>query len=183
MQFDQADVQLMMNNNIFQNVVTHEMLHVIGVGQTLWAANNFLENVNTSTVGYTGPQGRQGCTDAGGIVTCGLSVPVENVGGAGSVNTHWRELVFGNELMTSQANLGESPISMITIGSLADLGYTINPNAADFYKPSTLNVLANPIYTTSGTWENSGNAKPVILHTDGTVEPLPTAPSGLIRLR
>ena len=62
------------------------------------------------------------------------SVPVANVGGAGSRDSHWRESNMGNELMTPTYNGGiANPLSRVTIGSLADLGYTVNMGVADPY--------------------------------------------------
>src|SRR5205814_4913622 len=64
------------------------------------------------------------------------SVPVENSGGSGTRDSHWRESVFGNELMTGWVGPGTAlPLSRVTIASLADLGYQVNLNAADAYAP------------------------------------------------
>jgi hypothetical protein len=54
-------------------------------------------------------------------------VPVEDcVGipgcGAGTINSHWKEPTFRNELMTGYLNAGINPFSKMTIQSLADLG-------------------------------------------------------------
>jgi hypothetical protein len=183
MRFDVADVDFMITNNLLQEVITHEMLHVLGVGATLWNANGYLVNFGTASVAFTGPLAKQGCQDAGGVLTCANSVPVENTGGPGTAGTHWRESVFGNELMTGYANFPPSPLSMVTIGSLADIGYTINSNAADQFRPSTLSIRTTPPIMLDPNWENSGTAKPVIIHPNGTIEQLPPAMGDLIRLR
>jgi hypothetical protein len=62
-------------------------------------------------------------------------VPVENSGGAGTRDAHWRESVFNNELMTGYLNSGTNPLSRVTVASLADLGYQVDPNAADAFTP------------------------------------------------
>ena len=68
--------------------------------------------------------------------TSATSVPVENTGGSGTADAHWRESVFGNELMTGWLNSGiTNPLSRITVASMADLGYQVNMNAADSYTP------------------------------------------------
>jgi hypothetical protein len=68
-------------------------------------------------------------------------VPVENTGGGGTRDSHWRESVHNAELMTGWIEGGgtPNPLSVITIGSLADLGYAVNMEAADPY------VLFNPL--------------------------------------
>src|SRR5206468_3538723 len=53
--------------------------------------------------------------------------------GTGTVNSHWREPTFVNELMTGYINNGPNPASVVTIASLEDLGYTVNYGAADAY--------------------------------------------------
>ena len=68
-------------------------------------------------------------------------VPVANTGGPGTRCGHWREAVFGNELMTGFLDTGSNPISRLTIASLADLGYEVNLEAADDYSlPSALEL-------------------------------------------
>ena len=61
-------------------------------------------------------------------------VPVEDTGGAGTRDGHWRESVFNTELMTGFLDAQQlNPLSDITIASLEDVGYTINPDAADAF--------------------------------------------------
>jgi len=64
-------------------------------------------------------------------------VPVENTGGAGTRDAHWRETVFKHELMTGYINSGVNPLSATTIGSLQDMGYVVNVGAADPFNLST----------------------------------------------
>ena len=65
---------------------------------------------------------------AGGACYEGNKVPVSNGGDDG----HWRGSVFGNELMASNVD-ADYPYSLtaITIQSLADLGYQVDPSQAD----------------------------------------------------
>ena len=63
----------------------------------------------------------------------GNKVPVEDLGGYGTADAHWRESVFDNELMTGYINYGPNPLSVVTIASLADLGYSVDMNQADPY--------------------------------------------------
>ncbi|MDB4871514.1 MAG: putative zinc metalloendopeptidase [Gemmatimonadales bacterium] len=171
MKFDTADVASLAASGNLQEVITHEMLHVLGFG-AFWdtTAANLLINYGAN-VSYIGAGGIAGCKSLGGFNTCATSVPVEGTaGGDGTINSHWRENVFGNELMTGFINQGKNPLSIMTIRSLEDLGYTVDTTAADAYtKPSTLNLRApgsasDPSPTT-GVWEIGLPHRPMALPT------------------
>lgn len=150
--FDAADIASMGQRGILQDVITHEMLHIVGIG-TLWSDKQLVAATGTPSVAYYGAQGRQGCTDDGGLSVCANAVPVENNGVPGTADAHWRESTFSNELMTGYVNLNGMPLSAITVGSLADLGYVVNPLAADAYKVPS-GALGNLIPTQpSEPWE------------------------------
>jgi hypothetical protein len=63
----------------------------------------------------------------------GTAVPVENTGGEGTAYAHWRESVFGSELMTGWLNAGSNPLSALTIAQFRDLGYVVNDALGDGY--------------------------------------------------
>jgi hypothetical protein len=162
MQFDSADVGTLRTSGNLQEVITHEMLHVLGFG-TFWdsTSNNLLVNAGTPGVAYTGASGIAGCKSIGGTTTCGSTVPVEgSEGGDGTLNGHWRESTFTNELMTGFLNNGTNPLSAMTIRSLEDLGYVVDAAAADAYHipggslRASLDIMA-PSTTSSvaPTWE------------------------------
>ena len=133
MRFDSADLAAMGANGTLTNVILHEMGHVLGIG-TLWDTKNLLNITDPADPKYTGINGlREYRTLVGDPAATG--VPVENTGGAGTADSHWRETVFKTELMTGYAERpGVSmPISRMTVGSLQDLGYTVNYAAADPY--------------------------------------------------
>ena len=69
---------------------------------------------------FTGPLAVEAFDAAGGTSYRGAKVPVENTGGAGSYNGHWRRTVFGTELMAPSFYVGEGhkPLSATTIQSL-----------------------------------------------------------------
>jgi hypothetical protein len=58
---------------------------------------------------------------------------VEDIGGEGTADGHWRESVFGAELMTGFVDPGNNPLSKVTLAALADQGYAVNLGAADPY--------------------------------------------------
>lgn len=146
MQFDSADIASMRISGILQDVITHEMLHVLGFG-TFWdsTSNNLLVNAGTTTVAYTGASGIAGCKAIGGTITCSNTVPVEgSQGGDGTLNGHWRESTFTNELMTGFIGSGGNPFSEMTIRSMADLGYGVDAAAADTYRIPGGSIRASP---------------------------------------
>ena len=131
MQFDTADLAALEAANELELVILHEMLHVIGVG-TIWQLTGNLTGAGGADPQFTGAMATAEYNTI--FSTNGTSVPVENTGGPGTADGHWRETVLDNELMTGFLNSGQTnPLSRITVGSLADIGYTVNLNAADPY--------------------------------------------------
>jgi VCBS repeat protein/leishmanolysin len=128
MDFDSADVGSLFANGTFDEVILHEMGHILGIG-TLWSEFGLKSGFN-----YTG----QHALDEYRTLTGDPSktfVPLENTGGSGTAGAHWSEAVFNNELMTGfiEASGVSMPLSRLTIASLWDLGYTVNLGAADPY--------------------------------------------------
>ena len=137
MKFDSEDLDNMIARGNLTDVIQHEMLHVVGIG-TLWNRLSLLAGAGTNSTRYTGAFGVGGCVSMGGTPVCPGSVPVENTGGAGTADAHWRESVFFNEVMTGFVNSRATvpvgimnPLSVMSIQSLADVGYIVNPLAAD----------------------------------------------------
>jgi hypothetical protein len=127
---DADDLDLMATRGILTDVVLHEVGHVLGLG-TLWSRFSLVDGAGTSDPLYTGRRAQSGFVLGGGSALGG--VPLENTGGAGTREGHWRESVLDNELMTGWVNTGSNPLSVITIGSLLDMGYEVNFGAADSY--------------------------------------------------
>ena len=154
MQFDAADLPTLSAGGSLQDVITHEMMHVVGIG-TLWDDRGIVADTGTINPRYTGTNGITGCRATGGTVACSTSVPVENTGGEGTKDAHWRESTFNTELMTGFLDSGLVPISLLTIGALKDLGFVVNEAAADTYM-----IFVNALRVESGlstprpVWEN-----------------------------
>jgi hypothetical protein len=159
MSFDEADMNSLEASGGLNAVILHEMGHVIGIG-TFWSTLGLLHNPssngNVQDTWFSGAQGIAGFNAIGGATyTGGQKVPVENTGGPGTFNGHWRESVLGRELMTGYLNSGSNPLSQLTARSLIDLGYTVNVAAADAFSASlsmqgtsgTRLRLHNDIYT------------------------------------
>ena len=132
MNFDSADINTITGSGSLLEVITHEMIHSLGFG-VIWDSRGLLSGKGTPDPRFTGSAARLGCVAVGGTVTCANSVPLENTGGAGTVESHWRELTFDTELMTGFIDPSPNPLSVMTIGSLADLGYVVNNADSDSY--------------------------------------------------
>jgi hypothetical protein len=124
MTFDVADAQNYYNQGLFDEIVTHEMLHSVGVG-SIWDRLGLLSGYD-----FTGANAvaEYNTLLAAAGRASSTTVPVESGGGSGTAGSHWSESVFHNELMTGYIDLGSDPLSRMTVASLADLGYQININ-------------------------------------------------------
>ena len=140
MSFDTADLAIMEADGSLLHVITHEMGHVLGIG-TVWKYHGYLQGEGTVNPTFVGPIAMQEYGDLTGD-SAPRSIPVANTGGAGTRDAHWREDVFGNELMTGFIDIGMNPLSRMTIASLEDIGYEVNYNAADAYILPGLRMLA-----------------------------------------
>ena len=142
MQFDTADLAALEANGQLTAVVLHEMGHVLGIG-TIWEDRGFVSGAGTSNPRFVGAQATAQYNAIFGRNE--TSVPVENSGGSGTADSHWRDSIFGNEVMTGYVNSGFNPLSRITLGSLADLGYQVNYSAADIYTPPGASLVARGV--------------------------------------
>jgi len=148
MTFDSADMELLNTSGALNSVILHEMGHVLGFG-SLWTQTQFncLQDPSTPPgtildTYFSCAKGRAMFDSIGGTnYTGGNKVPVENCGaasppgcGAGNVNGHWREPVFGTELMTPFIDLSvPNPLSRLSAAAMEDLGYVVNYAGADAY--------------------------------------------------
>ena len=131
MAFDVADLADMEANGSLVDVIIHEMGHVIGLG-TIWHDKGLVAGANTTNPEFTGPQCKAVYATLRGEPQP-KNVPLENEGGAGTAEGHWREVTFDNELMTGYIDPGDNPLSRLTIAALQDLGYQVNSSTADGY--------------------------------------------------
>ncbi|WP_319423496.1 pre-peptidase C-terminal domain-containing protein [Pleurocapsa sp. FMAR1] len=129
----------------FTRVMIHEFGHVMGIG-TLWddLIDPLTGTYNADT--YAGI--------AYGQLSDNLAptaIPLTTGVGSGSDLAHWREEVFGNELMTHSAEYpGESmPLSQMTIASLRDIGWNVNYGAAEYYPDSFTQQATQSLISTT----------------------------------
>lgn len=138
-EFDRGDLARMESDGSLLNVIIHEIAHILGLG-TIWEAKNLLIGSGTANPQFIGQNAMREFSELTEF-PYPQPVPVANTGGPGTREGHWRETLFGNELMTGYINEGANPLSRLTIASLEDLGHTVNYNAADPYTlPSSMGI-------------------------------------------
>lgn len=132
MEFDADDLGFMEDEGNLENVVLHEMGHALGFG-TLWESFRLLLNEDTDNPVFVGLNAMRIFSKMLGSERP-VPVPVENIGRQGVRICHWRESIFHDEVMTTIPSSQKYPISLLTIASLADLGYRVNFLAGDTYE-------------------------------------------------
>lgn len=141
MQFDVADLTSIEASGLLQAVILHEMQHVLGFG-SLWSLRGLLSGAGGLDPFFNGTNAITSFDALGGSNYPGSKVPVENTGGSGTRDSHWRETVFLNELMTGFVNNGANPLSAVTINQFRDMGYQVNTAVAD---PFGLGPFPSPV--------------------------------------
>lgn len=129
LQLDSTDMELLLGQGTLDNMVTHELGHVLGFG-TLWFSRSLLGGSGSDPV-FTGASARAEFTALFPAYP-GTPVPIENVGDVGTRDSHWRRSVFNNELMQG-FSAAVMPMSRVTVGSLADIGYVVDLSKADAF--------------------------------------------------
>lgn len=126
-ELDRAD--LGRDPQVLLNVLSHEMGHVLGLG-TLWWYHSLVHDEGEDNPLFLG---ETAVSAYRGLGVRDVFVPVENSGEYGTRDVHWRESTFRSELMTGYLNSGVNPLSWLSIASLRDLGYSVDPSAAEAY--------------------------------------------------
>lgn len=158
MQFDDEDLADIEAEGLLEALILHEMGHVLGFG-SLWPLQGLLQDAslppaNGADPHFTGPRAIAAFNEVGGATYSGNKVPVEDTGGEGTADGHWRESVFNNELMTGFVNAESNLLSVVTAASFADQGYLVNALAADVFSlslafrtsPSVARKLVNDVW-------------------------------------
>jgi hypothetical protein len=129
LKLDSGDLDFMERTGTLDDVVLHEIGHVLGIG-TLWDNKQLIVGSETDDPQFTGTAAIDEYRALGGVAA---GVPLENTGGTGTRLGHWRESVFTTELMTGWVGQGSNPLSAMTIASLQDIGYGASLAAASSY--------------------------------------------------
>ncbi|MEV4923620.1 leishmanolysin-related zinc metalloendopeptidase [Streptomyces roseoverticillatus] len=172
MSFDTDDLDEMQANGTLVDVITHEMGHVCGFGTRPWREKKLLKGAGTDNPVFVGKTAQQEYAKLVGASQPRL-VPVENQGGPGTRDAHWRETVFVNELMTGFVAGPPNPLSRLTVASLQDLGYAVDMEAADPYElPNHLELAERGLLRTHAAPVGAGTVQrsiPVILPEDSLI--------------
>jgi hypothetical protein len=125
---DQEDLTRLIGTQTLTDIIFHEIGHVLGVG-TLW--DEYVQGESGDDPTFTGPDAVREWRRLGGTD----NVPIESTGGSGTRLSHWRESTFDSEIMTGfiERTGVRNPLSRVTIGLMADLGYAVSYAAADTY--------------------------------------------------
>ena len=116
---DPNDIQTVLDTNIFDWLMLHELGHVFGIG----TLNEWFDRVDQGT--YIGTNGLQAWRDIG----CTGGLPLN-----GGDTAHWSEDCLDRELMTPLLQFNNvAQVSAITMGVLEDLGYVVNRDEQDAF--------------------------------------------------
>ena len=166
MRFDSADVDRLVTDGEFDLIILHEMGHVVGrlhlgisvfptlcvdpIASTLttplcrkqlglgslWPLKG-LSNSFTPPCAYIANS--KATAEYQALSGCTTAVPIEQGGGTGTQCSHWAEFCLQDELMTG-ARTGGLPLSRVTVGSLEDLGYSVDYSKVDSFSASDLDA-------------------------------------------
>lgn len=136
--FDTADLDFLEGLGLLDEVIVHEMGHVLGFSGGIFnLQRSLLANPNTVDPRFLGRHAIAQYTALGGKGT----VPIEGLPcGLGTRNSHWDERTFFNELMTGFLNAASSnflnPMSPMTAAAMRDLGYKAVPQGEKYALPT-----------------------------------------------
>ncbi|VVT19862.1 hypothetical protein [Erythrobacter sp. EC-HK427] len=119
MEFDIADADAFNGLGLFDDIVVHEMAHVLGLG-TLWDRLGLLLPDNTFG-------GALASAEHALQFNGDDTIAIETDGGQGTAFGHWDDATYTNELFTGFIS-DPNYISYWSAASFADLGYELNSN-------------------------------------------------------
>lgn len=162
MAFDMDDIVELELKGTWVDVVLHEMGHVLGIG-SLWEFNGVYTRGEDFYADGTHAQAEFEALGCSGLL------PVETEFGAGTAFAHWDEECLSHELMTGFLSGRDQPFSKITVGSLEDMGYEVDYDAADDYTINDLGFCGdscdNPVNIPGRLLQYSGvKPKPILSH-------------------
>jgi Ca2+-binding RTX toxin-like protein len=145
-QFDSADVTGLELSGQLTTVALHEIGHSLGFNSVTFAQLGLITGAGSADPRFTGSRALVEYNSRFNINEG--TVPLQGTGGPGIADTHWRESVFGNELMSPFIDAGANPLTRLTVGALQDLGYRVDFGAAD---PDTLGSFVSGLNVGGGT--------------------------------
>ena len=131
---DVDDIPNLISAGTFDDVVMHEIGHLLGIRGTTWGQKYV---VGANGIDFNGTNAVREYRSISGCAN-GFP-PIEQDGGAGTAGSHWDDYCFKTELMTGYlGGTALQPISTMTIGSLQDIGYQVDYTKADPYTKSKM---------------------------------------------
>ena len=130
---DRTDLVWMEEQDVLAGVIAHEMGHALGFNPSSYLAKGLAAG-GVADPYFSGGAARARFAEHGDWYP-GVRVPLEDSHDNGPNDPHWRFIVFGDELMASELGPGyRLPLSVITLGLFADLGYSVDYSVADSYE-------------------------------------------------
>ena len=114
---------------LWHNVLVHEIGHVLGIG-TLWHSDAYIHGRDGTEPHYIGANAVREWRTLGGE---GIGLDIETNGSGGTAGAHWSDRTYQNEVMTGWVGSGLQPLSLLTLGALADFGWVVDYGQADPY--------------------------------------------------
>lgn len=148
MKFDVADMARLSSEGTLEKVILHEMGHVLGIG-TRWTTFGLLYPSNCkddlqALPKFLGTSANSTMLAIDPTGSLGNKIPVEEGYGNGTRCAHWDEEGFGSELMTGLLT-GTTPISLLTVMSLQDMGYTVDKNSGNVDTSFAVSIASNKV--------------------------------------
>ena len=180
-EFDAADIERVRAAGSLVGLAFHEMAHGLGFSDSYWDGLGLLDT--GADPHFTGAFARAAFDAAGGDSYTGNKVPVSSPD-----HSHWRESVFGHEVMTPTLRVGTAQaVSAITLEAMADIGYTVDVSLADDYDLPNA-IAPGPVADAPGQVLDLGNdvvrGPVMVVGPDGrTIRVIPPPPGSLLPSR
>jgi hypothetical protein len=135
MGFDIADLQQMQTDGILEDVIFHEMGHVL-LSPDSWDRLGLRQGGSSPVPKFVGQNALAEYKTLFNEPSATF-VPLEDNGRQGSHGSHWDEEIFGNEIMSPTIFGLPNPISRVTIAAAEDMGYAVSYSLATYSPPGS----------------------------------------------
>lgn len=124
-----GDIERVRAAGALDDLALHEIAHGLGFVDYYWSRPGLVDTA-AADPHFTGGGAVAAFDSAGRDSYIGNKVPVSSPD-----HSHWRETVFGEELMTPALVVGSAQaLSAITLEAMVDFGYVVDVSQADDYE-------------------------------------------------
>ncbi len=109
-----------------KDIAVHEIAHALGFSVAIWYALDLVD-LDDPDHHFKGQRARSAFDVEGGWRYEGKKVPLA------PDFSHWRESIFGDEVMTPYLDWDNGIFSATTLHAMGDIGYRVDPSQADAY--------------------------------------------------